>query len=225
MRHSLWSWLLRDRERGSCCAKASSITSQRSGPQGFTMMDRAMAWFGPLGPAEDIQNLEAEAWAWACGSRACEVGAAQRRSWPLRSLWGQFDSTNYITGKPCARGRDTKVSQTQTVPHQARNLVWTNGQRDNLRTMWCVLIVPSANQTWHSASMCLVLPLAWPSEDPGVLSAECILQCACCIWLCLCDLWSMTLQVTECLHREMASHQSKPCHVVLLLDPEYAFFK
>lgn len=124
-------------------------------------------------------------WSWCC---------PEKEPTSQKPLGTQFDSTNYMRGKPCARDRNSKVSQTQIVPHQAHNLICTNRQRDNFRTTLCVLL--SVHQTLHSTSMCLVLPLAWPWEDRWVLSAECLLQHACASG-CVCviyDPWPCRLQ-------------------------------
>ena len=112
---------------------------------------------------------------------------------------------------------DIKVSQAQIDPHQTRNLVCMNGQRDNFGIMLCVLL-------------CL---------HPGGLSPQ-----RPCIWLCLWKIaecwvpasaWSpasgqacvvydpLTLQITACLRSGPASHKHEPCHVDLLFVPECAF--
>lgn len=101
-------------------------------------------------------------WSW-CGS--------EKELTSQKPLGTQFESANYIIGKPCARGRDTKVSQTQIVRH---NLVCTNGQRDNFRTMLCVLLCLQPSR------LCIQPPCVWFCLWHGLRKiAECWVLSAC----------------------------------------------
>lgn len=94
--------------RDSCWAGTSSRTGQRSGPQGLIMMDKAMAWFGQLSSAED----RGRAWNWKLEPEDVCLGGWVKLVLPenianLSESWdghSQFDFTNYVTGRCCARG-------------------------------------------------------------------------------------------------------------------------
>ena len=131
--------------RDSCWAGTSRRTGQRSGPQRLIMMDKAMACFGQLSPAEDRgmawkRKLEPEdvCLGWWVKLVLPENIANLSESWGGQSVWFHQLCDRQVL---CQGVQILHWFKHEAGCHQAHNLVSNEGQRDHFNTVLHGLLV------------------------------------------------------------------------------------
>lgn len=202
--------------RDSCWAGTSSRTGQRSGPQRLIMMDKAMACFGQLSPAEDRgrtwkRKLEPEDVYLGRWVKLVlpENVANLSESWGGQSVWFHQLCDRQVL---CQGVQILHWFKHEAGCHQAHNLVSNEGQRDHFNTVLHGLLV------FWPASFCtqslFIWLWLWKIADCWVplLSASSAWSLAS-GWVCV-MYDPVTLQVTACLLSGIVSHMTKPCPLI-----------